>query len=429
MNYIQHQFKKLKKYNSNTVAIIKSDSGIYFWLNFISCLILKLPVIPMKWDLSIEQKKKIFSQFNNLIEIGKNKVKVIQKKKLKINQEDNEISVFALTGGSTGDNKVVALPLRVLLKNALFVKDIVKFKKKDILFINIPLNFISSISHFFSVLFSGCSFLSIQNNFFLNDLEEIIFKNKISYFGGAPMQVEMINSMSNNKINSLKKVITSGDFLYEKTSSSFLKKFNNKKELIQFYGLTEVGGRFCHNIVKKKNDTKSGVVGVPLKYLKYKNLKNSSQENPKEIIINSSEIFNGYLNSKPKYEFGKSLKYFKTGDLGYIFKKKLCLVSRSDDVFKSAGTKILPSVVRNEILKFKNIIDCYVTKKFNENYGFYPVALIQSKGKLDQFQLKKFLEKTITKNMCPREFIKLNKIPRVGTNKIDKKKVLEIING
>ena len=149
LNYIQHQFKKLKKYNSNTVAIIKSDSGIYFWLNFISCLILKLPVIPMKWDLSIEQKKKIFSQFNNLIEIGKNKVKVIQKKKLKINQEDNEISVFALTGGSTGDNKVVALPLRVLLKNALFVKDIVKFKKKDILFINIPLNFISSISHFF----------------------------------------------------------------------------------------------------------------------------------------------------------------------------------------------------------------------------------------------------------------------------------------
>ena len=73
------------------------------------------------------------------------------------------------------------------------------------------------------------------------NLNKLINKYKINYFGGAPIQAEWILGSNHKKI-SLKKIISSGDFLKENVIKLYLKK-EKKIYLYNIYGITEVGGR------------------------------------------------------------------------------------------------------------------------------------------------------------------------------------------
>ena len=95
----------------------------------------------------------------------------------------------------------------------------------------------------------------------------------------------------NFKIQHLKKIISSGDFLNKKVILKFLKKFKEDYELYNIYGITELGGRVFINCINKSKNPYS--LGKELPHFKIKLKKTSNKIY--ELCIKSKYVLKDIL--------------------------------------------------------------------------------------------------------------------------------------
>ena len=119
-----------------------------------------------------------------------------------------------------------------------------------------------------------------------------------------------------------------------------------------------------------------------------------------------------------------------TGDIATIDEDgRLRLLGRSKEVINRSGQKILPVEVEREIAKHPDVFECAVVAAPDSEYGEVPWAFIQPhKGKsLDEVDLADTLRTSgLATYKIPARFIELGEFPRVASDKIDKKALLEL---
>ena len=136
-------------------------------------------------------------------------------------------------------------------------------------------------------------------------------------------------------------MISSGDFLAEDTINKYLKRKLNF-DFYYMYGLSEVGGRFCINLIK--NNKYKFFVGKPLNYMKIVNENNQKGE----IKIKSDNLYIGYY-QKNNFIL-QTNKIYKTGDIGILRNNYLKLEGRISEIFKSSGVMIYPQLIKKSYL-------------------------------------------------------------------------------
>ena len=127
------------------------------------------------------------------------------------------------TSGSTGSPKMILHKFGSIIKNSIATSNRIKLKKNKNFLIAIPNFYNSAVCHFFTCLVKNINFYSFEGFMYPKNLNKLINKYKINYFGGAPIQAEWILGSNHKKI-SLKKIISSGDFLKENVIKLYLKK-------------------------------------------------------------------------------------------------------------------------------------------------------------------------------------------------------------
>ncbi len=119
-----------------------------------------------------------------------------------------------------------------------------------------------------------------------------------------------------------------------------------------------------------------------------------------------------------------------TGDIATIDEDgRLRLLGRSKEVINRSGQKILPVEVEREIAKHPDVFECAVVAVPDPEYGEVPWAFIQPHegNSLDPEALSDALRSSgLATYKIPARFIELGEFPRVASDKIDKKALLQM---
>lgn len=137
----------------------------------------------------------------------------------------------------------------------------------------------------------------------------------------------------------------------------------------------------------------------------------------------------GYWNDPEATRSVWSDGWYATGDMGVLDDGRLTLLGRSREVINRSGHKILPIEVEREIARHPDVFQCAVVAAPDAEYGEVPWAFVQARdGKaLDTEGLAGILRSGgLATYKIPARFIQLAEFPRVGGNKIDKKRLLDM---
>lgn len=406
---INLKISNIKKNNlkGSTIAIIKNCRTIEYWVNFLVSMMCNFTVYP-----EIKETK-ITKYYRNIAVFDGEKINFIRNKKPKNNKNLNKFDLIFSSSGSTGEPKLILQNFKSVIKNSIFVQKKIRFKKNKRFMMCIPSPFTSAICHFLLCLFNGVSIYSLQKILFPKDLNDIILKEKINYFGGPPLHSKWI--IESKKKEYLEKLISSGDFISDQIINKYLSK-NYKFNLYYMYGLSEVGGRFCIN--KIKNNRFKFYVGKPLEYFTLKN----QEDKISEIKIASRYLYVGYY-LDDKFYIRKE-KYFSTGDIGKINNKHLILSGRVSEIFKSSGVMVYPLMIKKVMLKSGWFKDIFIFKGYIEEFGNVPYCAYIPKINIPQIKIIDYLNKRLNSNQIPKKFKSFKIFPRLGNNKIDKIKII-----
>ena len=150
----------------------------------------------------------------------------------------------------------------------------------------------------------------------------------------------------------------------------------------------------------------------------------------KTIIISNNCLYKGVIEGVNKLN-PKGLKKnsFYTSDLGFFDKNNNLYISgRQNNVINLDGKKYLPEVYEEKIKNLLNIKDCvlYHYKKNNISYIYFFYISSDTIDKKDN--AKKLIGKYIPKELFPKKFVKLDKLPQTKNNKIDRNKLINYIS-
>jgi long-chain acyl-CoA synthetase len=207
------------------------------------------------------------------------------------------------------------------------------------------------------------------------------------------------------------------------------------------YGLTETNavgcGNFNENYLAKPGST--GRASVPMVDLRILDEagKELPQGNVGEICIRSTANFLGYWNNEEatRAAFTED-QFFRTGDLGYLDEDGyVFIVDRKKDIIIRGGENISCIEVEDAIYAHDDIAECSVFGLPDERFGEIPAAVFRIKeGRpaMSAGELREFLLSRIAPFKVPLEhhfWIASEALPRLGTQKIDKRTVRQQFAG
>jgi len=262
---------------------------------------------------------------------------------------------------------------------------------------------------------------------------------KVSYFVGVPlMSYEIATHPEREKfdLSACKSFAAGGSARPVEHVTRIKQAFPESFPLLG-YGLTETNGVGCgnfnENYMAKPGST--GRASRPIVDLAI--LDDDGNKLPQgeigEVCIRSVANFRGYWkNEDATRKAFTDNGYFRTGDLGYLDEDEyLFIVDRKKDIIIRGGENISCIEVEDAIYAHEDIAECSVFGLPDARFGEVPATLIRVKDGRDPMtpaQLREFLLSRIAPFKVPLEehiWTTSEPLPRLGTQKIDKKSLRE----
>ena len=209
-------------------------------------------------------------------------------------------------------------------------------------------------------------------------------------------------------------------------------------DVTHVYGLTEVYGPavICkwkdewNNLSATEKSNLKSRQGVS--YLVQEDLKVVNSETRREVKHNGNELgevllrgnitMKGYLKDEDATRKAFQNGWFKTGDLGVIYKDGyIQLKDRAKDIIISGGENISSIEIENCIFKIEGVVACAVIAKPDEKWGETPCAFIETKEgvSITKEEIIKFCKENLANFKVPKEVI-FRELPKTSTGKIQK---------
>jgi len=415
VNYYKKILKK--KLSPGELVILDLPDTLEFIVIYLTCIELRLSFVP--FNKYYTNHEKIF--FKNLI---KPSAIITFNKKINVKFFKKnffiESSCIFFTSGTSSTPKGVCHSVETVIKNALnFNKNA---KNNGGIFLQIfPMGYMAGfLNSIICPLLAGTTIVISQQikNYNLINFWKIIKNYKINYLWLSPTIISYINQLEIEKKfysvkKKLKKIFVGTSPFHSVTRTSFIKKTG----IIPYesYGSTEmllVSSNFSKNIYGS---------GRLLDKIQIK------LNDDKELLIKSKYSFLGYYQKGGKIDKFRD-NFFKTGDLALINKGiYLKITGRKKELIIKEGINISPKYLENKIMSHRCVTEvCVFGSKTNYEKEDI-VAFVSLKNKfISVSDIKKYLEKKISKKFLPDSLIVLKNLPKNKSGKIDKLKLIKI---
>ena len=377
----------------------------------------------------------IKNKYSNFLKSFNKKIKIIkiqklkQKKTYKLSKSLISKNIFFnnTTSGTTANPKELIIDENNYFNRAGYAIKQYKIHKKNTLIISTPLTHSLAVKVLFISLKVGAK-LIVLNKFTSQKWTQVVQNNVncVSFLTSSQIksltEYKFYKKIKSKNISSIISCADKLDLTVKKKLIANLKNFKVTK-LHDTYGTTETDGISSYNILNTKLPLKS--VGKINKFFDVKIFKNEKEQKPNII----GDI---YCKSPMICKFKKSTilnnlflnQYYKTGDQGYVNKKKiLFFTGRDKNKIIVSGINIYAEKIEEIVKKSKLIKECLVVGMKNKNFGQLPVAIIslQKNNYLLKKNIEKFIDISFSSYEKPRKIIYVKNIKKNKLNKINRK--------
>ncbi|MCY8742181.1 non-ribosomal peptide synthetase, partial [Bacillus haynesii] len=301
-----------------------------------------------------------------------------------------------------------------------------------------PYIFDASVKQIFAALLFGHTLCIVprETAWDAMSLIEYYSKNNINVSDMTPAHLNMLAYVDKTELEfDLKELIVGGDALTPDVINSLFHKFPNLScNITNVYGPTEccVDAASYQIEWEKVPQTPSIPIGRPLLntsiYIVDKELRPQPIGIAGELCIAGEGVARGYVN-RPEltaekfvdHPFEPGKKMYKTGDLAmWLPDGQIEFLGRADHQVKIRGYRIELGEVEQQLLTHEKIKEAAVIAGKDQNGSSYLCAYFASDQELPAADVRQFLEREMPDYMIPSYFVKLDRLPRTSSGKVDR---------
>lgn len=344
----------------------------------------------------------------------------------------NDIAYIIYTSGSTGKPKGVMISNKNLVNYIMWASKMYIESKDEVFAFYSSISFDLTVTSIFAPLISGNSIAIYDNDGKDFVLYEMLRDNRVTIVKATPSHLTLLKDFDCSK-SSIKRFIIGGENLKVSLAKRIYNNFNDGLEIINEYGPTEATvGCMIHKYNVNEDNGVSVPIGKPADnvqiYLldKYLNLVPTGIIG--EIYISGDGVAKGYINRHELTNerfidnpFVKGNKMYKTGDLAkYLDNGDIEYIGRSDNQVKIRGHRIELGEMEECLISHKKISNAVVMVRDNHNKSQKLLyAYLKGESKLDDKELKKWMEKYVPQYMIPNKFMYIDEFPLTSNGKVD----------
>lgn len=340
--------------------------------------------------------------------------------------EENSVSTFLYTSGTTGKQKAAMLTHRNLVMNSEQCYTGLQAKPDDVYMCVLPMFHVFAFTACILMpLLSGAT-ITILESFQPKEVIETLLKDEISIFMGVPsMYVVLLEAGKKNIFFPKLRLAVSGGAalpveIYRQGREIM------KLPIVEGYGLTEASPAVSFN--PPNGVQKEGSIGLPLPDVECKIVDEEDNELPAgevgELAVRGENVMLGYYNQLD--ETAKTLRsgWLHTGDLakmdeeGYIY-----IVDRKKDMVIVAGLNVYPREVEEVIYQYPKVKEAAVIGLADKLRGEYVKAFVVLKEgeECHSKELLRFMREKLAAYKLPRHIEFVGSLPKNSTGKIMKR--------
>ena len=433
----------------NTTFIVATDIFIDELLGVLKdTKLVNVVVVSPVESLSIVMKRlfylknKTTGEYNNVI-LWKDFVKNSKPVYSDFMGEKKSVACILHTSGTTGK------PKKVMLTNEAFIEMYVQIVnanleifEKDIFLSQVPPFLAYSIVMAINTpLLMGLRIVLLPN-YEPEKFADNIYKYKPNHVIAGP--ADWLNFLENNKVPKRKydflvSLISGSDKIdigQKRKVNELLSQCGCKREILEGYGMTEIASAAVMNIPSHNVEASVGIPLPKINLCVYDNERNCELGYGEvgEICMSGPTMMIGYYenekdtnNMLKKHEDGRY--WLHSGDLGIInHEGNLFLKGRLKRIIvRHDGMKISPYDVEKIILTHKDILECCVVGKEDNEHGNGEVAVAYITLRNDVFrdetiileELQKLCMNNLQEIYRPTEIYIIEKIPLTENGKVD----------
>lgn len=387
--------------------------------------------------LSVNEIYKKLNLQTNFINVSLNENAVYNNSTCNLNTkiDSNSLSYIIYTSGSTGKPKGVMLTHKGITNLVNYCNNYIEYLKNNVYRAIVSVTTISFDIFFFESIISLQRGLKLvianQNQQTIPRLLANLIENEnIEIIQTTPSRMKLLidNIINKDCISNLKYVILAGE-QFPITLANRLRKIKGIT-LYNGYGPSETT---VFSTLTDVTNVQDMTIGKPLDntqiYIVNKNLNLCPIGISGEICISGDGVGHGYINKPDLTEksfisnpFNNNSLLYKTGDLGFYNEDgTITCLGRIDNQVKIRGLRIELEEIEKSILEMKEIKDCVVVKKQNDDGHEFLCAYYVKNSDVKVQDIRKKLQSSLTYYMIPQYFVELDTLPYTPNGKIDKK--------
>ncbi len=352
---------------------------------------------------------------------------VIKRSLPKSHEEDNVVILF--TSGSEKDPKAVQLTHKNIAANVVDIFESLKFNDDDIMLGNLPLfHVFGYTTNFWLPLLQGLSVVTYPNPLEYKKVVQIIREEGATLMLGTPVFFNgYLRQSEPGELSSVRIAVAGADKCPEMLREGYNKKHGIT--LLEGYGCTETSPVISVNL---PNANKPGSTGKPLPTVKVKIADiTSGEEVPRgqegKLLTKGDHVMKGYFDDLEETSLRIKDGWYDTGDMGMVDEDGYVWHRGRLKRFAKIGGEMV-SLVRVESVLTDLLppdTDCCVVEIPDYLKGAKIIAAITSS--IDEREMLKKMSAELPNLSLPKEFLVIDELPKMGSGKINFRKVTEIV--
>ena len=268
------------------------------------------------------------------------------------------------------------------------------------------------------------------------EILELIHNYKMTSVSAIAPQIALMlkqENIASFDFTSVKAIVTGGAFASPDLIQAGRKIFGAPWSVR--YSSTESGGIGLGTTLEADDDEALFTVGKPRKGVKAKICNAEGIELDQgeigEIWISSPAVMSGYWNDPEATDDVLKNGWLKTGDLAYVNDNDcFVLAGRTKEMFIRGGYNVYPLEVEGVLSSHSKVSEIAIVPQLDEVMGEIGVAFVVPKSTKNPptlEELREYGSRELASFKLPEVVVIINEIPRNATDKIDRRKLIEII--
>ena len=342
--------------------------------------------------------------------------------------ETGEEGLVVATSGSSGEPKGVKLSYRALQKNAYLVNRRLEVDSKSLWLNCLPLFHIGGLSIIVRTALEQAEML-LHQGFNADRVWSDIRNFPISHISLVPaMLKQLIDTAESPPPSHLRVVLVGGSALNDTVAKKALEL---GWPIWTTYGMSETASQIATSILKRSDfsDQASSVGVLPLDDVQCRIIDELGKPTTDigRVKVKADFLMTGYANPNRTKGVGIDPEgWFVTNDLGkQNDDNTLTIIGRADEMLISGGKNIYPAEVEALVNRCPGIDNLCVDGINDPVWGNRLCVVYE--GNIAEHDLKTWCELNISSSYRPRQFQKMQQLPRLSNGKLDKETIRQIV--